>query len=841
MLLTAADGVSPLAASPAARAASLRLAAFASPYIQSGLLAPDSGANFFQFMDLAMPLRAAPMLAPTGEACLVQYFSTEGVTLSKRFKDFYEALQAETDAAVQASAGALVSGITGNLPINADSASSITLDIGRSDAITVTISFLLLACALRSLRLIALTFAALVAAFGGAFLLTWPLTKAMSTPNFVTSLLIATLVSLSLDYSLFLLTHLKKSILAGVPMPAAVEAMLRTSGHTVLVSGATLAACFLVLGIFPVSIVRTPGIATTFAVCMSVLANLTLTPALLLRFPRFFAGESAGCCGMRKQAPADAAAVQWDTPANGKADDANGHESPATNGEAGDANHLAPDAAAPVEGKGGVAEPAGVAGKLAALLDGPQRLLAWLAPWERIAVVTFRYRWSLSVVLVALLVAPFAYRLPGFDVSESLRNVMPRGYESVETLYELQERFGPGSIAAAQLLGVSSSPTAGAALTPQFFASAATAVRGVLAIASPAGVLQPSDVFGLAFAAGGPANATAVTAQLASVALCPAMSATACRAVCPPDACLLRVVQAASLSDDKRALTLSLSIRVPRNSKEGIDWAIAVRDVLQAANAADPAGVTWHLLVDPSSDSIRYIYQRLGTLIGVTAAVIFCILFVGFRSVAIAVRAVMTLTVMEVCVWGAGTATFVQGVLNPGGVLGTMSNETSFFWLIPILAFSLITGLGLDYVRALIALSSLSAVRLHRATPAGHLLALLHQRGAHGWLGRPRRRGCGSAAQRPSDQLGGPHHGGGIQRLLILRDSAAEPARLLRRIRRAGGLVRRAAAAGPGYDAHPRPAQLLAAGGACAHARAAAAAFAARCCACRGPRRRRCC
>ena len=160
-------------------------------------------------------------------------------------------------------------------------------------------------------------------------------------------------MSLSLDYSLFLLTHLKQSMLAGVPMPEAVEAMLRTSGHTVLVSGATLAACFLVLGIFPVSIVRTPGIATTFSVCMSVLANLTLTPALLFRFPRFFAGERAGCCGMRKQAHSEAAAVKWDTPADG---------------EANDGSELAPDAAADadvsVKAKDEVAEPTGVPDKL---------------------------------------------------------------------------------------------------------------------------------------------------------------------------------------------------------------------------------------------------------------------------------------------------------------------------------------------------------------------------------------------------------------------------------------------------------------------------------------------
>ena len=681
VLITSADGVSPLATSPAARAASLRLAAFAAPYVTSGLLTPESGSNYFQYVDLAMPLRAAPMLSQDGAAVLVQYFSTEGIVLSKAYKDFLEALREELASVVSASGGTLTAGATGNLPINADSAASITLDIGRSDSITVSISFLLLACALRSLRLIALTFAALVAAFGGAFLLAWPLTKAMNTPNFTTSLLISTLVSLSLDYSLFLLTHLKRSVLAGVPMLEAVEAMLRTSGHTVLVSGATLAACFLVLGIFPVSIVRAPGIATTFSVSMSVLANLTLTPALLLRFPRFFAGEHVACCGARRK-PADPAAVKWDAPAGS---------------EAADADAAAPDPAADAgeEKKEKDEAKPSLQSKLAALLAPGHRLLAILSPWKRVAVVTHRYRVSLSVVLIALLIAPFAYRLPAFEASQSLRNIMPRGAESVTAFYELQSRFGPGSVSAAQLIGVSSSPVTGAALTPQFYASAAAAVSVLLSITSPAGVLQASDVFGLAYAYGGPMNLSVVGTQLAAIALCPAISSTLCRTACPPDACLLRLVQAGTLSEDRRAMTLSLNMRAARYDPKGIAWVAAAHDALRVASEADPAGVTWRLLVDPSSDSIEYIYDRFGTLVGVTAAVIFCILFVGFRSVAIAVRAVVTLTAMEVCIWGAGTATFVQGILNPGGVLGSFSNATGFFWLMPILAFSLTTGLGL--------------------------------------------------------------------------------------------------------------------------------------------------
>ena len=76
-------------------------------------------------------------------------------------------------------------------------------------------------------------------------------------------------------------------------MPHAVRAMLASSGHTVLVSGATLTACFLVLAIYPVAALRAPGITTTFAVVMSVLVNLSFTPALLLAFPAFFAADAA--------------------------------------------------------------------------------------------------------------------------------------------------------------------------------------------------------------------------------------------------------------------------------------------------------------------------------------------------------------------------------------------------------------------------------------------------------------------------------------------------------------------------------------------------------------------
>ena len=82
---------------------------------------------------------------------------------------------------------------------------------------------------------------------------------------------------------------------------------------------------------------------------------------------------------------------------------------------------------------------------------------------------------------------------------------------------------------------------------------------------------------------------------------------------------------------------------------------------------------------------------------GVTIAVIFLIIAVFLCSVATAIRAVVTLAAMEVAVWGAAVAIYDQGMLNPGGVVRTFTGDYGLFFMMPILAFSLVTGLGLDY------------------------------------------------------------------------------------------------------------------------------------------------
>ena len=582
-----------------------------------------------------MPSYAAAYLSPIGTHMLVSFTSTEGFVVSQRFKDFLEALRSELSAALSDAGGAVRGLATGGLVVTADSTSAILQDVALSDGITVSMSFLLLAAALRSLRLIAVAFASLVAAFGGAFLLAWPLTTAMNVPNFTTSLLISTLVSLSLDYSLFLLSHLKGSLRRGVQMERAVEEMLRSSGHTVLVSGATLAACFLVLGTQPVAIVRAPGIATTFAVFFSVAANLTLTPALLLLFPRFCAGPAT-----------------------------------ATEGAPACCSHA-----------GGY-----VARRVAAAERGTRRL------WTRIAWMTQTHKYGVTVFLFALLVVPFAPHLQYFSVSQNTKSIVPRGEPSVVALYDMLDVFGPSRVTPASLLGVAKAPLN--ALSAEFFTSAAAAVTAVLSVSASSGALAASDVRGLAWPNG---NASAVAAAVSATSSCPADTAAACCAVCSADACALRLQATRTLSSpDGRAMLISLAVRISLNSDDGVAWARDVRAALAPVNAGSP-NIEWFLLVEPAPETIAYVFEHFPELLGITVAVIFVILLVAFRSPAISLRAVVTLCAMEIAVFGSATAIYCRGYLGHGGVLETFNGDVGLMWVTTILAFSLITGLGLDY------------------------------------------------------------------------------------------------------------------------------------------------
>ena len=97
-----------------------RIAAQAVPFIAAGLLRSDSGASWFAFNDTGLATLAAPMLSPGGDATLVQFYSTEGYKVTRRYTSFLVSLRAAAREAQHASGDSLIINDFGQLATSYD-------------------------------------------------------------------------------------------------------------------------------------------------------------------------------------------------------------------------------------------------------------------------------------------------------------------------------------------------------------------------------------------------------------------------------------------------------------------------------------------------------------------------------------------------------------------------------------------------------------------------------------------------------------------------------------------------------------------------------------------------
>ena len=201
-------------------------------------------------------------------------------------------------------------------------------DLIRMDSVAFPLALFVLALMLRSFRLLLIPIINIVVALVSTFLIMYPIAMTLDVISFAPSVVMSCSIAFSIDYSLFLLSRFREEVLrarraprsaGGTPewsrhyvapqrrpiavVRPAVELMLASAGHTVLVSGLTLALCWACLMFFPISLLSTIGMAAAINMVMCLLVNLTLAPCLLLQFPAFFAASRgcglAGCCTRR--------------------------------------------------------------------------------------------------------------------------------------------------------------------------------------------------------------------------------------------------------------------------------------------------------------------------------------------------------------------------------------------------------------------------------------------------------------------------------------------------------------------------------------------------------------
>jgi RND superfamily putative drug exporter len=171
--------------------------------------------------------------------------------------------------------------LTGNAGVSADALTSIHQTINKATLVTVLLVVVLLLLIYRSpvamlVPLLTIGAAYLVARGAAGFIAG----AGVSVSSLVDAYLVVTLFGIGTDYCLFMVSRFKEEILKN-DIRTAGSLTLRRIGPVILASAATVVVALLCLGISRFGMNRTSGYILAIGVVITLLAGLTLTPALI--------------------------------------------------------------------------------------------------------------------------------------------------------------------------------------------------------------------------------------------------------------------------------------------------------------------------------------------------------------------------------------------------------------------------------------------------------------------------------------------------------------------------------------------------------------------------------
>ncbi|MFG2972892.1 MMPL family transporter [Streptomyces sp. NPDC048331] len=223
------------------------------------------------------PDRAAELRGRDGDAAmLVAHVDGEGEDLAARA----ERLRAEL--AVPADAGkALTVHVGGSALVDAELQDISESDLKRAESVVLPGTLILLVLVFGSVVAAALPLLIGVLAIAGTLLVLSVLGSVTDVSVFALNLTTALGLGLGIDYGLLVVSRFREELAAGfLPRTAAVRTV-RTAGHTIAFSAATVSAALATLLVFPPYFLRSFAYAGIAVVAIAAVSAVTVLPALL--------------------------------------------------------------------------------------------------------------------------------------------------------------------------------------------------------------------------------------------------------------------------------------------------------------------------------------------------------------------------------------------------------------------------------------------------------------------------------------------------------------------------------------------------------------------------------
>lgn len=163
---------------------------------------------------------------------------------------------------------------------------------------------------------------------------------------------------------------------------------------------------------------------------------------------------------------------------------------------------------------------------------------------------------------------------------------------------------------------------------------------------------------------------------------------------------VLDAIDKMATSTDTYATVITATLAVNPFSDEGIAWLESTRATIQRMNDTGLlAGVEVHVegAAAIEYDALTAVYNAFPTMIGITTAVVFVLMGAFFRSFFLPLRSIVSIGLTLGFTFGLGVLVYQGGALDWTALRAVSSIGGEFCWLVPIMSFSLIVGLALDY------------------------------------------------------------------------------------------------------------------------------------------------
>ena len=630
-------------------------------------------------------------------------------------------------------------------------------DLETMDSMVLPIALTILALLVWSFRLLIVPLAALGVSAALSFATVDGLTK-LGIPILTAapSLMASVFIAMSIDYSMFLLTRFQeeKMVLAkrtdsgkiyfgpdrhkttkeiedpelenededdlSVQLIPVIAIVLGSSGKIIIASGTTLAICFAGLLALPLNLMQSIGLSCAVSLIYTMAVNLTLAPALIYTFPIFLTNSCLPQCDSASHTTTTTSSTtttfattmggrdnHWPTPTstglssvlhedkmndgdcdgNGNSDSDGGGRSDTTYGTY---HHHHGNRVRTISVSSSV---------LSTDLTMEQRVHLTHTCWYKIALFTQSYFGSCFVILLTfVVVVPLGLNAFDGELSATMDAYLPRNGPGLQAISIIERDFAPGTTYPYRLfVGVGDEHLHGTSVLNETFIDAVQQILTDLSAetdpkkaALPTGTEMQSYMW-----ATGVPDGPAIPYFVIELALKHQLG--------PPLGPFVRnMIDREFTNRDKTSAVVEIALGIPPFSVEGRKWLQQFRNRLK--NVTKTTGLPMDVagFGGDVNDSLHGVYSSWPIMAGGVCIVVLAIMGLSFKSVLIALRGVVTISVTIIFVSGLAKLAYCDGVFSFLGDFAGFSpsaakSDLGMVWIVQPTIFPLMVGIALDY------------------------------------------------------------------------------------------------------------------------------------------------